>query len=349
MKNPGKQKPRSLSVGTGRPKFLFDTCLDVLSRLSGITSKITKSTTTVVPLMFFLGLLSLFAILSPDFLTFSNFENIIMSASVLLVVCLGGTFPVLMGCIDLSVGMIATVTGIICAILVPKLGLLVILVGIFFGTAWGLLNGILFVGLRIPSFLVTLGSLTVLHGIALYITNGYAVRISYMPYNWIANGHLIASFPNIGLWALIVFAIMIYVQFQTRLGLYTLAIGGAEKIVQQNGVPVGKYKVLAFGLSGLLSCLGGILLSSRLGCAEPAMGVYLMLDSLTAIVVGGTAITGGAGGVNRTILGILVVTILSNGMNIVSIHPYNQTIIRGFTVILTVALLLDRKRILQWK
>jgi ribose/xylose/arabinose/galactoside ABC-type transport system permease subunit len=125
--------------------------------------------------------------------------------------------------------------------------------------------------------------------------------------------------------------------------MYMYAIGGGERTASLLGGAVDKYKMLAFTLSGLLSGLTGALLAGRLGSGEPAMGMYLMLLSITAIVMGGTSITGGVGGVHKTFAGVLVMTVLANGMNILSLAPYSQTVIKGCVIVTAVGLSVNRK------
>jgi ribose transport system permease protein/putative xylitol transport system permease protein len=187
--------------------------------------------------------------------------------------------------------------------------------------------------------------MTMLHGMALFITGGLATPIRNETYNWLANGRMLGKFPNVGLWSLVIYGTLLYINFQTRFGRCMYAIGGDEKVSQLSGLPVDKYKILAFTFSGMLAGLTGALLAARLGSGTPELGMYLMFESITAIVIGGTAITGGIGGLHRTILGVLVITILSNGMNIIALHPYTQTIIKGCVILIAVGSMLERRKI----
>jgi ribose/xylose/arabinose/galactoside ABC-type transport system permease subunit len=296
-----------------------------------------------MPYIFLLLLVAVFATRSKNFFNLNNLYLIIQSASILLIISCANTFVILMGCIDLSVGTIATISGVIAVFFVPKIGIYSFLIGIVVGGICGFINANILVRWKIPSFLTTLGTSTIFLGLALAISGGAALIVWNEPFKWLANGTLIGDLPNLALWSLVVFLISIYLNTRTRFGLYMYAIGGAEKTSELLGVAVEKYKILAFTLSGLFSGLAGSLLAGRLGSGEPGMGIYLMLLSITAIVIGGTAITGGSGSVVRTFAGVLVITVLSNGMNILSLAPYTQTVIKGCVIILAVALIVNRK------
>ncbi len=298
---------------------------------------------SLMPYLFLLALVAVFASLSDNFFNLRNLYLILQSASILLIIACAGTFVILMGCIDLSVGAIATISGVISAFLVSRIGLAAFPIGILVGGLCGLLNAVVFVRWKIPSFLATLGTSTIFQGLALAITGGAALIIWDGRYKWLSNGTLIGSLPNLAIWSLLVFLIALYFNRRTRFGMYMYAIGGGERTASLLGVAVDKYKMLAFTLSGLLSGLTGALLAGRLGSGEPAMGIYLMLLSITAIVMGGTSITGGVGGVHKTFAGVLVMTVLANGMNILSLAPYSQTVIKGCVIVIAVGLSVNRK------
>ena len=299
----------------------------------------------LLPLSAWVVLVIYFAFASPAFATPINAFNIIRQSSVLLVVGLAGTFVILIGSIDLSVGSIVTLAGISAAMAVNAWGDLGVVAALAAGLLCGLLNGALHAYGKLPSFLVTLGSLFMIQGIGLILCQGRPqpwnseLLMSFM------GGTTVAGFPVIGVWALAVFAVTIFVAKRTRFGRYLVAIGDGERVARMSGVPVDRIKLYAFALSGFLAALGGVMLAVRMSSGAPAMGDPFLLDSIAAIVLGGTALTGGVGGPQRTILGVLVITTLSNGMTITQVDPFYQIAIRGAVVIAAVALTMRREEL----
>lgn len=300
----------------------------------------------VLPVAAIVILIVLFSILAPSFFQFSTLLSILRESSVLLVVALGMTFVVLMGSIDLSAGAIVTLSALVAAT-VAKDGnwSTAILAGLAVGIAAGLVNGILFAYVKVPSFLATLGMGLVVGGIGLWFVGGRPVQVFNPGFTWISQGKLLGDFPAIALWAIALWAIFSFIGQKTRFGRYTYAIGGAEAVSGLAGIPIRRMKLLVLVLSGGLAAIAGILLASRVGAATPGMGERLTLDSIAAVVMGGTALTGGVGGVYRTILGVLVITTLTVGLNTLGVAPYLQDIVQGAVVVLAVALTLDRSKL----
>lgn len=288
------------------------------------------------PLLVLLALAAAFSMLNPVFASAENARNILFTASILLIASCGATFVILMGSIDLSVGAIATLSGVVAALAVPDMGYGALLFATLVGLTVGAVNGVVYVYLRIPSILVTLGTATSLVGVILYLCDGGSVPIRDAGYIAMTRTEFVPYVPLLVLFAVAVYAACVVVGERTRFGRMTLAIGGDEQTTALVGVSVNMVKVQAFAVSGALGGLAGALLASRLGTGTGTMGDFLMLETITAVVVGGTAITGGVGGVARTLLGVLVVAMLSNGMNLLAVHPYLQTIIRGLVILLAV-------------
>jgi ribose transport system permease protein/putative xylitol transport system permease protein len=289
-----------------------------------------------------------FSIASPVFLTFSNLvDNVLRNSTILLLVSLAGTFPILQQSIDLSIESMVGITGVIAAILISdhQFGALALLVAVLAGTVLGALNGIVFAKFKIPSFLVTLGSLSILSGTALLMTGGTSVPYRNPGVRQIATGHVIPGVPNLVVWGLLIYGAMVFVAFKTPFGRYCYALGENENVADLSGVDVDRYKIGAFVISGLLCGTAGALLTARTASAAPGMGSGLLLQSIAAIVMGGTALTGGVGGPHRTLLGVLVIGVLANGMNLVGIQSFVQDIVLGFVVIIAVAMSMDRRKI----
>ncbi|WOH80162.1 ABC transporter permease [Bradyrhizobium sp. BEA-2-5] len=283
-----------------------------------------------------------FGVAAPSFLTIANMRAIELSSSVLLIASIGATFVILMGSIDLSIGAIASFCGMLVARMAPDLGLWSIPVACFVGLVFGLINGLVYVYLRIPSILVTLGTATTLSGAVLFISDGRSLTVSSPAVIDLAQAALINLVPNAVLISMMIFVVAMFVGDRTRFGRMTLAIGSDEQTAALIGVRVNTIKIQAFALSGVLAGFAGALLAARLGSATVTMGGYMTLDTITAVVVGGTAITGGMGNVRLTVIGVLFITTLSNGMNILALPPYLQTIIQGIVILL--AVLLNTKR-----
>jgi ribose transport system permease protein/putative xylitol transport system permease protein len=289
-----------------------------------------------------------FSIASPNFFTVSNLvDNVLRNSTILLLVSLAGTFPILQQSIDLSIESMVGITGVIAALLISdyQLGVFALLVAVLAGTVFGALNGIVFAKFKIPSFLVTLGSLSILSGSALLLTGGTSIPYRDPTVRWVSNGELLLSIPNIVVWGLLFYLLMTFIAFKTPFGRYCYALGENEEVADLSGVQVDRYKIGAFVVSGLLCGVAGALLAARTSSAAPGMGTGLLLQSIAAIVMGGTALTGGVGGPHRTLLGVLVIGVLANGMNLVGIQSFVQEIVLGFVVIIAVAMSMDRRKI----
>ena len=257
-------------------------------------------------------------------------------ASVLLLVASGETFPILMGSIDLSVGTMLSSSAVVAAYLFPYGGLGMIIVAITMGILSGLVNGGLTVALRLPSFIVTLATMYVYYGIATALTHGYNINIRSRAFSWISNGQMIPGIPNIIIWSLIVFIAFVFISERTKTGRYIYGIGGNEDAMRRMGINVDKYRILAFMFSGLLNGVACILLSSFLGMAPARLGDKYLFNSLIAVVVGGTSIMGGVGGLRRTVMGVLLIVIFDNGMSLMGVDSRIQAVAKGFLLLVAV-------------
>jgi ribose transport system permease protein len=267
-------------------------------------------------------------------------------ASTLLIVCIGATFVVLMGSIDLSVGAVVLLVGAVCVKIQNGTGIggSIIVVAAFLGGLLGLLNGIIYAYGAVPSFVVTLGSLSIFSGVALQILEGRSISFESEALDTIAIGQWIPPFQNIALCAIAIWGVGVLIAERTRFGRYMYLIGGGESVARNSGIPVKRYKVYAFTLSGLVAGLGGLLAVARLGAAGPTLGQDLLLNSLAAIVVGGTSLSGGVGGPHRTLLGVLIIAILDNGLNLLGVSAYPQLVIKGAVVIVAVLVSQNRRQ-----
>lgn len=290
------------------------------------------------PIAVVVALIIIFSLTSPSFATWRNLTSVTGQAGTLLIVSAGATFIILMGSIDLSVGAIVMLIGAITVRLLnyQDIGLGMLLVAAVMGAVLGAINGTIYAFGRIPSFIVTLGTLSIFTGIALQTLEGRAVQLQVFDLEWIAIGQIIPRIPNIFFFAAILWGISILIAQRTRFGRYMYLIGGGEVVAHTAGVPVRRYKIYAFALCGLFAALGAVVITVRLGGAGPSLGSDLLLNSIAAIVVGGTSLAGGVGGPHRTLLGVLIIVLLDNGLNLLGVTDYTQMVIKGLVVVVAV-------------
>jgi ribose transport system permease protein len=304
-----------------------------------------------LPIAVVVGLIIFFSLASDAFLTMRNATAISGQASALLIACAGATFVILMGSIDLSVGAIVLLVGAVTVLTLNSfdIGAAALLVALACGGALGLVNGAIFAYGRIPSFVVTLGTLSIFSGIALQLLQGRALRFDSRSFETLAIGQWIPHLPNIALFALCTWAVMSVVGFKTRFGRYMYLIGGGEAVATTAGIPVRRYKIYAFAVSGVLAGFAGALAVARLGAAGPTLGQELLLNTLAAIVVGGTSLSGGIGGVHRTLIGVVIIALLDNGLNLMGVNQYAQMVIKGTVVVAAVLIGQDRSKFIVMK
>ncbi len=283
------------------------------------------------------------AFLSPVFLRWTNILNVIRQTSIYGIMAVGMTFVILTGGIDLSVGSILAFAGAIAAgLLKADASLLLILIAtIGMGAALGLANGLFITIGRITPFVVTLGMMSIARSLTLIFTQGYPISGFGDQFRYIGGGDLLGiPFPIVIFLLTVVVAWIILTQ--TRLGRYTYAIGGNEETVRLSGIRSKVYKTIVYVISGVTSAISALILTSRLNSAEPVAGVGFELDVIAAVVIGGTSLMGGRGGVWGTLVGALLIGVINNGMILLGISPYFQQLVKGLIII--GAVLLDRLR-----
>jgi ribose transport system permease protein len=290
-------------------------------------------------------------LIDSNFLSVRNFARITISAAPALMVAVGVTFIIIMGSIDLSMEGTVSVTAVAFAYAFLALGgmlnsiaWLAIPLALVIGAAIGLLNGFVHVKLKIPSFMASLAMGFVGTGFALLLTGGERVRVddplfrSLLTERWL-------GFPIMIYVAGIFLILMWFLQTRTKLGRNFYAVGGGEELAASSGLNVAKVRILGFMLAGICYGMGGLLAVAKIGIAETVTGANFMFISITAVVVGGTALWGGIGGVLNTLVGVLIVFVINNGMVVIGLPSYIQTAILGILVILAVVLSTDRKSI----
>jgi ribose transport system permease protein len=299
----------------------------------------------LVPILGPILLLVVFAASEPRFLSTPNLQNMGVDAALLMVLATGTTYVILMGAIDLSLGALFGLGQVLVAMLVPDVGLWSFGVAVALGGCAGVVNGLVHVGLRIPSFLASLGMAGVWLTVALLMTDGTNVSIpvdDWPNVQWVAEPVL--GVPKSIIVAAILLAGAIVIERRSTLGSYLYAIGANEEAARVSGVPVERYKIIVFGLAGAASTGGGALSAGTVLGASPTSGNPFVLIAIAAVVVGGTALSGGIGGIGRTVAGVAIITILGHGLTYLGIDPFAQQLVTGALVIVAVAATMDRSK-----
>jgi ribose transport system permease protein len=302
------------------------------------------------PLAVLLALCILISLFNGNFLTLGNFIRLLNSAAIPLVLCMGATFIILMGSIDLSVEGIVALTAVMASLLVANdispyaIGLLAVPIAVATGGAMGFLNGVLHVKLKTPSFMTTLGVGFAGVGIAMAVLAGDTVRISDQTFRFLSLGRIFGV--PMAVWiALAAVAIAYVIQERTRLGRWLYAIGTDEMTARHAGIPIERTRILIFTVAGLFYGLGGVLSAAQFGQGHALISQGRLFTTITAVVVGGTALSGGVGSVLNSVIGVMIVVVLSNGLVLIGVEPYVQQGVQGLLIIAAVALALDRSRL----
>lgn len=286
---------------------------------------------------------AIFAFLAPQFLTVDNFVNVALSIAITGILAVGMTFVILTGGIDLSIGSVLAIAGIVAAICAKSLGDAGVIIGIIaaiaVGMTSGLFNGLMISRFRIPPFVVTLAILTIARGLAFVIAERYAgsTSVSDLPAGFAFLGReKIFGLPLPVITMLVVFAIGWFLLRHTRFGRYVYAIGGNAEASFLAGINVRSVTTYVYVLNGFLVGLAGATLASRLGAGLANAGLQYELDVIAAVVVGGTSLSGGRGSIVLTFFGAVFIGILNNGLNLAGIDPYLQKIALGAVILIAV-------------
>jgi ribose transport system permease protein len=276
---------------------------------------------------------------SKEFLSLNNLTNVARQVSIFAIIGTGMTFVIITAGIDLSVGSLLALTGCVAMTIIDKTNgdFIGITAGILVGAICGAVNGITVSRFRVPPFIATLAGLTVYRGLSLVITKGLPIIKFEGSFRFIGQG-VIAGIPVPVIIMVIVVIVMQLVLSRTAFGAYIYAVGGNEEAARLSGIKVAWVKFWAYVLCGLLSGLSGMILMARLSSAQPAVGEGFELDAIAAVVLGGTSLMGGRGAVWSTLIGALVIGILSNGMNLMGVHSHYQLVAKGVLIVLAVML-----------
>lgn len=279
-----------------------------------------------------------------------NLTNILKQVSVPLILGVGVTFVIIAGSMDLSVEGNMALSAVVMSLLVlnhrnaNNLGLLGLAIALVVGTLFGLLNGLLFVKLRIPSFLVTFGIWNVTSGLAVVLNRGSPITIRDPVIRSLATGNVL-GIPTIALCALGIFLVGLFLQILARFGRYAVAIGENEEYARLSGIRVDAQKILFFTFAGFCFAAGGVLNAGRIGAGTSLIGGGFLFPVMAGVIMGGNAVTGGVGGVLNTLVGTLVMVVLDNGMILLRVNQYAQSTIVGLVVVMAVAVTIDRSKL----
>jgi ribose transport system permease protein len=298
-----------------------------------------------LPFLSLIVLLVALSIASPYFLTANNLTSVVRQTAVFNTMALGMTIVIISGGIDLSVGSILGLSGLIGTMALEAGYPIIVgvLIGVAVGTACGFLNGLLVTRLRIPPFVVTLGTLGIYRGLSLIFSNGLPVHKIPAAFSFLGEGSLL-GIPFV-LWMLVICALAVHVVLEhTRLGRYAFAIGSNKIASIYAGIPVDFHMTAVYAIGGALTGLAGMIEASRLMTGQPTAGQGYELQAIAAVVIGGGSLNGGEGSVVGTLIGAFIMGLLSNGADLLNISNYWQQVIIGSVIILAVTLDEVRKR-----
>jgi ribose transport system permease protein len=279
----------------------------------------------------------IFSLSSEYFLDVYNLMNILVQSSLIAIIAVGQTFVILTGGIDLSVGSIVALTSVSTGMMLTA-GVpipLAILFGVLVGLGAGLVNGITVAFGKVPAFIVTLGMMSIARGGALAMNSGKPVSGLPFEFERIASAEFF-GIPIFAIYMLVIYAVGYFILYKTRLGRHIFAIGGNREATKLSGVNVPFNEMMAYAVSGVLAGLGGVLLTARLNYATPISGNAYELDTIAAVVIGGTCLAGGEGGLIGTLIGALLLGTLRNGLTLLNVVSYYQQIIIGVVIVLAV-------------
>jgi inositol transport system permease protein len=289
--------------------------------------------------LIFVGICILASVLSPTFLTEANLTNVLRQVVVVSLLACGVTFIIILGQIDVSLGSVLALCGVIASSVMATTGsiTLAVIAGVAMGIVTGIINGVVITFFRIPSFIMTLAMTTVARGAVLLYTGGAPIS-GLGDFKIIGQGS-VGPIP-ISVLILAAFVVVSWILLnKTKFGRYVYAVGGNERAARASGINPDSIVVKAFIFNGILCAVAGIVLMSRINSGQPAGGVGYEFDAITAVVVGGTSLMGGTGTITGTVIGAMIIGVINNILNLMNVSSYWQQIIKG--LIIAIAVILD--------
>lgn len=279
------------------------------------------------------------AIVNPAFLTSNNLMNVLRQTSTNLYLALAMTMIIILGGIDLSVGSIVAVTGVVTTMGIASLDLPVavaVAVGLLVGMLFGAINGYVAATTVIPPFIITLATMNIARGAAYVLTDGQPVRVMSDSFNFIGSGYVFGFLPTPVLYLIIFIFICYLIMNKTQLGRHIYAVGGNPEAAKFSGINMKRVKFFAYVFSGFMASVAGIVLASRMFSGQPTAGDAAELDAIAAVVLGGTSMSGGVGKIGGTVIGALIIGVLSNGLNLMGVSSFWQYIVKGAVIMAAV-------------
>ena len=285
------------------------------------------------------------SLLTENFLTNNNIISVLRQISINMFIALGMTLVIILGGIDLSVGSIVAMSGTLIVGFIATQGLpiwMAIVLGLLIGTLAGLINGFLVARFSVPAFIVTMAMMNIASGVAYVYSGGRSTRIKDEFFVRIGTGYLFDVIPLPVVYMVVLILAFVFLLNKTKFGVYIYAIGGNRESAKLSGVPIRKVEMAVFTISGLLSAFAGLVLASRMYSGQPSVGKGYELDAIAACVLGGVSMSGGKGRISGTVIGAMVIGIISNGLNLMGVSSFWQLIVKG--IIILFAILIDSQK-----
>lgn len=285
------------------------------------------------------------SLISPEFRTGSNFLSLLRQSSINGLIAFGMTGVILTGGIDLSVGSVLALSTALCAGMISSgvLAGLAMILALVIGTALGIVSGLFVTKGRLQPFIATLITMTVYRGLTMIFTDGKPISNlgDHFVLKLVGKGNIF-RIPVPVILLVVIFLIFFFLLTKTTFGRKVYATGSNAKCARLVGVNIDKTKIIVYGISGLMAAISGLILLSRMSSAQPNLGEGYELDAIAAVALGGTSMNGGRGKIQGTLVGVLIIAVLNNGLNILGISSYYQDVVKGLVIL--VAVLADRKR-----
>jgi ribose transport system permease protein len=285
------------------------------------------------------------SLMTDNFMTQGNIISVLRQISINMYIALGMTLVIILGGIDLSVGSIVAMSGTLTVGFMVTQGLPIwvsITLGLLIGTVAGLVNGVIIAKFRVPAFIVTMAMMNIASGVAYVYSGGRSTRITEEFFVQIGTGYIFGVIPLPVIYMVLLIALFVFLLNKTKFGTYIYAIGGNRESARVSGVPIMKVEIAVFTITGFLSAFAGLVLASRMYSGQPSVGSGYELDAIAACVLGGVSMSGGRGRISGTVIGAMVIGIISNGLNLMGVSSFWQLIVKG--VIILFAILIDTQK-----
>lgn len=315
---------------------------DIKKTSAASNSKVAVFVKENLGIMIALAILCVFLTVFPgtreSFPTVKNMFNVLRQISSNMLVACGMTMVIILGGIDLSVGSVIALSGVLAAGCVSRYGMaipLAMIIGILIGAVVGVFNGAVIAKTTIPPFIVTLATMNIARGLAGVYTGGSPVRVVSKEWQFIGAGY-VGGIPVPVIIMVIIFIASVLIMNRTKMGRYIYAVGGNQLAAKFSGIKVENVKFFVYTYTGILAGLAGVILASRMYSGQPTAGDGAEMDAIAAVVVGGTSMSGGSGKLGGTLIGALIIGILNNGLNLMNVNSFWQTVVKGVVILLAV-------------